>query len=142
MGFLGTAVVQLLEDAVAIRRDTAVEGVFDVVIEATGTQAGLDTAAALVQTGGRLVIAGYHQDGLRTIDLQSWNWRGLEVVNAHEREPRRYVDGMREAARLAADGYLDVEALVTHRLRLPELERAFELATSRPPGFLKAVVCP
>ena len=29
--------------------------------------------------------------------MQLWNWRGLDVVNAHERDPRVYVDGMRAA---------------------------------------------
>jgi threonine dehydrogenase-like Zn-dependent dehydrogenase len=49
---------------------------------------------------------------------------------------------MRAAVLLAADGALDVNELVTHSLPLSELGRAFELATTRPPGFLKAVVCP
>jgi threonine dehydrogenase-like Zn-dependent dehydrogenase len=142
MGFLGTAVARLLGDVTEIRRGTETGGGFDVVIEATGTQGGLDTASRLVAEGGRLVIAGFHQDGPRTIDLQSWNWRRLDVINAHERDARRYVEALREAVRLAADGLLDVDALVTHRLPLSELERAFELATTRPPGFVKAVVCP
>jgi threonine dehydrogenase-like Zn-dependent dehydrogenase len=88
------------------------------------------------------VIAGFHQDGPRTVDLQGWNWRGIDVVNAHERRSDAYVEGMREAVRLAAAGTLDIEALVTHVLPLDELERAFQLATARPAGFVKAVVCP
>jgi threonine dehydrogenase-like Zn-dependent dehydrogenase len=142
MGFLGTAVARLLGEVTEVRRHTVTEGAFEVVIEATGTQGGLDTASALVAPGGRLVVAGYHQDGPRTVDLQSWNWRGIDVINAHERDPQRYVEAMREAAQLAVDGLLDLEALVTHRLPLAEIEQAFELATTRPPGFLKAVVCP
>jgi threonine dehydrogenase-like Zn-dependent dehydrogenase len=142
MGFLGSAVSRLIGDVTKIRREEACEGEFDVVIEAAGTQGALDTASRLVSAGGRLVIAGFHQDGPRTIDLRSWNWRGLDVVNAHERDPQAYVEGMREAAQLAVDGVLDLDELVTHRLPLSQLERAFELATTRPPGFLKAVVCP
>ncbi|HEV7640420.1 MAG TPA: alcohol dehydrogenase catalytic domain-containing protein [Gaiellaceae bacterium] len=142
MGFLGSAVGQLLGDVTEIRRHTHVEGEFDVVVEATGTQSGLDRAAQLVAAGGRLVIAGYHQDGPRTVDLQGWNWRGIDVVNAHEREPQRYVAGIRAAVQLAVDGVLDLEALITHRLPLSHLEQAFELATRRPAGFVKAVVCP
>jgi threonine dehydrogenase-like Zn-dependent dehydrogenase len=112
------------------------------VIEATGVQSGLDTASSLVAEGGRLVIAGYHQDGMRTIDLQSWNWRAIEVVNAHERDPLVVVAGMRRAVELALDGSLDVDALVTHTFGLDELEAAFRTASDRPPGFVKAVVCP
>lgn len=142
MGFLGTAVTQILGEATEVRRDSGVRGAFDVVIEAAGTQASLDTASGLVAAGGRLVVAGFHQDGPRTVDLQSWNWRGLDVVNAHERDPARYVAGMREAARLAVNGVIDLERLVTHRLPLRRVAEAFELARTRPPGFVKAVVCP
>jgi threonine dehydrogenase-like Zn-dependent dehydrogenase len=142
MGFLGTTVARLLGDVTEVRRDSPVDGDFDVVIEAAGTQAALDTASRLVTTGGRLVIAGYHQDGPRTVDMQSWNWRGIDVVNAHDRDAQVVVEGMREAVRLAASGGLDVDALVTHRLSLSELGRAFDLAAARPGGFLKAVVCP
>jgi threonine dehydrogenase-like Zn-dependent dehydrogenase len=146
MGFLGTTVAQLCElrgaRVTRVRRDDEPTGEFLRVIEAAGTQAALDTASRLVATGGRLVIAGFHQDGLRTIDLQSWNWRGLDVVNAHERDPQRYVEGMQEAVRLAAAGDLDVAALVTDRFGLDELEPAFEAASRRDPDFVKAVVCP
>jgi threonine dehydrogenase-like Zn-dependent dehydrogenase len=142
MGFLGTAVARLVASPTEVRRGTHVEGEFDVVIEAAGTQDALDAAAQLVATAGRLVVAGFHQDGPRVVDMQSWNWRGLDVVNAHERDPRVVVEAMREAATLAASGRLDVAALVTHRFDLADLGSAFDAAATRPPGFLKAVVCP
>ena len=141
-GFIGSAVAQLV-DACVFRREDRPEGVeFDVVIECAGTQAALGTASRLVATRGRLVIAGYHQDGPRSVDLQSWNWRGLDVINAHERDPLLYVDALREAARLAASGALDVDALLTHRFPLERLDEAFEAARTRPEGFVKAVVEP
>jgi threonine dehydrogenase-like Zn-dependent dehydrogenase len=142
MGFLGTCVARIVGNVTEVRRETHVDGEFDVVVEAAGTQESLDTASRLVATGGRLVIAGFHQDGPRTVDLQSWNWRGLDVVNAHERDPRIVVRGMRRAVELAAAGVLDVTELVTHVLPLDRLGDAFELARTRPHGFLKAVVCP
>jgi threonine dehydrogenase-like Zn-dependent dehydrogenase len=142
MGFLGTAVARIAGEVTEVRRETVVDGEFDVVVEAAGTQSALDTASRLVATGGRLVVAGFHQDGPRSVDMQSWNWRGIDVVNAHERDPRAYVRGLREAVELARSGRLDVEALVTHRLPLERLDEALELARARPAGFLKAVVCP
>jgi threonine dehydrogenase-like Zn-dependent dehydrogenase len=146
MGFLGTTCARLCAlqgaEVTEIARGAPSEGAFEVVIEAAGTQGALDRAAALVAERGRLVIAGFHQDGPRTIDLQSWNWRGIDVVNAHERDPRVYVEAMRRAVDLAARGELDVAALVTNRFGLDELERAFTFASERPAGFLKAVVCP
>ncbi len=149
VGFLGSAVALLCARAgaevVRVRRGTEVEALAERcarVIEAAGTQSALDTASGLVAEGGRLVIAGFHQDGPRTVDLQSWNWRGIDVVNAHERDPLVYVEGMRSAAALAATGDLDLEALVTHRFSLASVRAAFEAAHSRPPGFVKAWVAP
>jgi threonine dehydrogenase-like Zn-dependent dehydrogenase len=89
---------------------------------------------------GRLVVAGFHQDGPRTIDLQGWNWRGLDVVNAHERDERVRLDGIRAAVEAVADGRLDPSPLYTHVLPLEEVGVAFELARTRPEGFVKALV--
>jgi threonine dehydrogenase-like Zn-dependent dehydrogenase len=112
------------------------------VIEAGGEQATLDLASALVATGGLLAIAGYHQDGLRQVDMQSWNWRGMDVVNAHERDQAVVVQGMREAIAAVADGRLDPFPLLTHRFGLDQLPAAFDAMRRRPDGFLKAVVAP
>lgn len=43
---------------------------------------------ALSRVRGRLIVAGFHQDGERSVDMQGWNWRGLDVINAHERPYR------------------------------------------------------
>jgi 2-desacetyl-2-hydroxyethyl bacteriochlorophyllide A dehydrogenase len=110
------------------------------VIEAVGAQWPLDLASELTAERGRLVIAGYHQDGPRQVNMQLWNWRGLDVVNAHERDPQVYVRGMREAVRLVETGALDPEPLYTHELPLDELGTALDLAERRPDGFLKALV--
>jgi threonine dehydrogenase-like Zn-dependent dehydrogenase len=69
----------------------------DTVIEAVGQQWPLDLAAELTRERGRLVVAGYHQDGPRQVNMQLWNWRGLDVINAHERDPAVYLRGMRAA---------------------------------------------
>ena len=45
----------------------------------------------------RRVVAGYHQDSLRSVNMRVWNWRGLDVINAHERGPAVCLDGMRRA---------------------------------------------
>jgi threonine dehydrogenase-like Zn-dependent dehydrogenase len=110
------------------------------VIEAVGNQHALDLASELTAERARLIIAGYHQDGPRQINLQLWNWRGLDVINAHERDPIRYVTGIRAAVDLVVSGALDPFSLITHRFALEELEAAFRTLSERPPGFMKAVV--
>jgi NADPH2:quinone reductase len=113
---------------------------FTCVIEAVGEQRALDVAADLVAERGRLVIAGYHQDGLRQVNMQSWNWRGLDVINAHERDPAVYARGLRESVHLVATGQLDPSPLYTHSYTLDRLDQAFEAAMTRPEGFMKALV--
>jgi threonine dehydrogenase-like Zn-dependent dehydrogenase len=112
----------------------------DLAIEAGGLQGTLDEAACLPRAGGRLVVAGFHQDGPRTIDLQGWNWRGLDVVNAHERAERVRLDGIRAAVAAVTGGLLDPAPLYTHVLPLEQAGAAFELARTRPDGFVKALV--
>ncbi|HEU4629209.1 MAG TPA: zinc-binding dehydrogenase [Gemmatimonadaceae bacterium] len=112
----------------------------DRVIEAVGLQWPLDLAGELTAERGRLVIAGFHQDGPRQVNMQLWNWRGIDVVNAHERDPRQYVQGMREAMAYVCDGTLDPRPLLTHHFALDQLDEALEATARRPDGFLKALV--
>lgn len=112
------------------------------VIEAVGKQWPLDLAGELTAERGKLIVAGYHQDGPRTVNMWLWNWRGIDVINAHERDPRAYMDGIREAVDAVASGRLDPSSLYTHRFRLDELAQALDATRDRPMGFLKAIVEP
>lgn len=112
----------------------------DRVIEAVGEQWPLDLASEITREHGRLMIAGYHQDGPRQVNMQQWNWRGLDVINAHERRPETYVEGIRLAADAVASGRLDPTPLLTHTVALEQIADAFELMQTRPEGFLKALV--
>ena len=114
------------------------------VIEAAGEQETLDLASELVGVRGRLVIAGYHQDSPRRVNMQLWNWRGIDVVNAHERDPGQYVRGMKAAADRVAQGALDTGSLYTHKFPLEDIGAAFAALDERPEGFLKAWIhlCP
>ena len=114
----------------------------DRVIEAVGQQRALDLAGELTRVRGRLIIAGYHQDGARQVNLQLWNWRGLDVINAHERAPEIFIEGMQAAVDLVASGKLDPLPLYTHRFELDQLPEAFEAMRQRPDGFLKAWIVP
>jgi threonine dehydrogenase-like Zn-dependent dehydrogenase len=110
------------------------------VIEAVGKQWPLDLSAELVKERGRLVIAGYHQDGPRQVNMQLWNWRGIDVINAHERDVRAYITAMREAVEAVERGILNPSPLLTHSFPLSELATALDLTQNRPDGFLKALM--
>jgi 2-desacetyl-2-hydroxyethyl bacteriochlorophyllide A dehydrogenase len=112
----------------------------DCVVEAVGLQWPLDLAAELTKVRGRLVIAGYHQDGPRQVNMQLWNWRGLDVINAHERDNAVYIAGLQRAVTATATGQIDPQPLFTHTFPLAELAEAFALMEERPPGFIKSLI--
>ncbi|MFW6146452.1 MAG: MDR/zinc-dependent alcohol dehydrogenase-like family protein [Planctomycetota bacterium] len=111
----------------------------DVVIEAVGRQWSLDLAGELTRERGRLIIAGYHQDGPRQVNMQLWNQRGLDVVNAHERQVARCTAGVARAIDAILGGELDPWDLITHDFPLDKLDQALIAMRDRPDGFLKAV---
>ena len=114
------------------------DGLADIVFERAARRR-RSFASTLCRTGGRPLIAGYHQDGMRTVDLPLWNWRPRH----RERAPARGIAPRhRHAPRvgLVQRGVLDLDALFTHRVGLDGLSAAFAWIGFRPDGFLKAVV--
>ena len=112
------------------------------VIEAVGKQWPLDLAGELTAERGKLIVAGYHQDGPRQVNMWLWNWRGIDVINAHERDPKAYAAGIRDAVEAVASGRLDPSPLYTHSYPLDRLGEALDATRDRPDGFLKALVTP
>jgi threonine dehydrogenase-like Zn-dependent dehydrogenase len=110
------------------------------VIEATGKQEAIDVATEIIGEGGKMIIAGYHQDGMRQVNLQKWNWKGIDVINAHERDPSRYLTGMQNAVDAVARGIIDPGPLYTDILPLGDLAKGFEMTRNRPDGFMKALI--
>jgi threonine dehydrogenase-like Zn-dependent dehydrogenase len=115
---------------------------FDVVIESSGAQAALDLAGKLVRAHGILSIVGYHQGGPRLVDMKMWNWKAIDVVNAHVRRREVLMDAMRVGLDLEAKGLIDLGSLVTHRYGISGVDRAYGDLAAKPAGFIKAVVYP
>lgn len=117
-------------------------GLCERVLELVGLARPLDLAGKLCAVRGRLVIGGFHQDGPRQIDMFLWNWRGLDVICAHERDPAAYIAGMAAALDAIGSGRFDPRPLYSHRVPLARAGDAFELLRTRPDGFVKALVTP
>ncbi|MGN6761940.1 MAG: zinc-binding dehydrogenase [Leifsonia sp.] len=111
-----------------------------VVIEATGVQAGLDLAASLVGVDGTLGVLAYHQsgNGMRTMDMQALNYRGARVLNLHNRDVQRTVGWMRRAQRCSSLGIIRPSDLVTARLPFESVADVLEATVST--GGVKAVI--
>lgn len=141
MGATEVIPLQDLSEVVQTVKRLTVEQGCERVIEAIGNQQGLDLATELTRERGRLVIAGYHQDGLRQVNMQLWNWRGLDVINAHERDPQVYVEGIQLAVDAVSHSIINPTPLYTP-FPLARLGDAFEMIAARPDGFMKALVLP
>jgi L-iditol 2-dehydrogenase len=114
----------------------------DVAFEVTGSNAGLDLAGDVTRMSGKLCIVGYHQGERRSVDLGRWNWMGFQIVNAHFRSIDTIMAGMRAGMRLVDAGAIDVAPLASNMYPLSALAAAFEVATLKPPGFVKAIIEP
>jgi len=110
------------------------------VIECTGKEWPLNIAGELTAERGKLIIAGFHQDGMRSVNVQLWNWRGLDVINAHERDPKIYLQGMQEALEAIESGRMNPQPLYTHTYELEDISEAFQALQNRPDGFMKALI--
>jgi threonine dehydrogenase-like Zn-dependent dehydrogenase len=128
-------------NAIIERVNNLTDGKFcERVIEAVGKQWPLDLATELTGERGKLIVAGYHQDGPRQVNMWLWNWRGIDVINAHERDPQAYIAGIREAVDAVASGRLNPSGLYTHRYPLERLGEALDATRDRPGAFIKALV--
>lgn len=114
----------------------------DVVIEASGTQAGLTLAGKMVRAHGVLSILGYHQGSPREVDVEMWNWKAIDVINAHVRRRADLMESMRIGLALLSRRLIDLSCLVTHRYGLDGVDQAFADLRDKPAGFVKAVVLP
>ena len=121
-------------------KDLTGDALCERVIECVGKQWPLDLAGELVGFGGKLIVAGYHQDGPRQVNMQAWNWKGIDVINAHERDPAVQMQGIREAVEAVASGRLDPAPLYTGRYSLEQLGKALDATRDKPGGFVKALV--
>ncbi|WP_299824095.1 zinc-binding dehydrogenase [uncultured Pontibacter sp.] len=110
------------------------------VIECTGKEWPLNLAGELCAERGKLIIAGFHQDGMRQVNIQLWNWRGLDVINAHERDPQMYIQGIKDAVTAVEQGVINPDKLYTHTYTLNNIDKAFGQLTQRPDGFVKALI--
>ena len=72
--------------------------------------------------------------------MQNWNWKGIDVVNAHERDPAVQLQGVQEAVDAVASGRLDPARLYTHRYPLERLGDALDATRDKPGNFVKALV--
>lgn len=149
-------------DPIPYRRDMAIElgadralhpdnaqvddpktGAFEVVIEATGVPAAIDLCTDLVTQHGKITLVGYHEtnEGLRTVNMQLWNFKAIDVINGHVRRHEEKMRAMIRAIDLLAEGKLVTEPLV-RLYELRDVGQAFADFAANEEGLFKAVLIP
>lgn len=111
---------------------------FDVVVDTTGTQQGLDLASAVVRRGGLINLFGWIKGATASFDPTRWHLGGFTVVNSAPASQLR--DPFPPAIRLIHQGLIDLRPLVSHVVPLAEYPALMRRVLAGDPGYLKGVV--
>ncbi len=116
-------------------------GEFDVVMEATGVQAAVDVSTELVKQHGKIILIGYHQsnDGMRTVNMKTWNFKAIDVINGHVRRNDEKLEAMKQSMTLIADDVIKVRDLSTI-YKFEDISKAFSDLVNRKEGLFKATL--
>ena len=90
----------------------------------------------LTAPGGKACLYGIYPQGVFPIDFSHARRHELEIVFVRRSLPRNYP----EAIRMAACGEIDLAPIVTHTFPLREIHQAFQVASQRTDGVIKAVL--
>lgn len=122
-----------------IRRLTGGRGV-DVAIEALGLQTTFEAALRVLRPGGTLSSLGVYSSDLK-IPLDAFA-AGLGDQRIITTLCPGGKERMRRLMNVVVAGRIDVAQLVTHRFRLDDIERAYELFGNQRDGVLKVAITP
>lgn len=106
----------------------------DIFIDASGAEPAVRAGILAVKPGGRVVLVGMGADDV-SLPVSRIQGREIEVTGVF-----RYANTWPLAIDLAASGRVDLDALVTSRHSLDEVERALHASTE--PTALKVLVTP
>ena len=94
----------------------------DIAMEVIGNPRTIEQAFECVRVGGRLCVVGYTHEAI-SIVAGKIMFKELEVVGSLGCRPVDYVP----LIRMAAQGKIDLKKQVTHRFKLEELKKAFDV---------------
>ncbi len=118
--------------------DALKQQAFDVVVDASGTQAGLDLATAIVRRGGLINLFGWIKGETATFNPTAWHSGGVTVVNSSPASRLR--DPFPPAIRLIEQGVFDLRPLVSHVVPVREYPALMQQILGGDPTYIKGVV--
>ncbi|MEM7130031.1 MAG: zinc-binding dehydrogenase [Chloroflexota bacterium] len=111
---------------------------FDVVVDTTGHQAGLDLATDIIKPGGLINLFGWLKGEQATFDPTKWHLGGYTIVNSAPGSKIR--DPFPMAIRLIHQGVFDLSSLVTHVVPLNDYPTLMQQIVGGEPSYVKGVV--
>ncbi|MFN8489518.1 MAG: zinc-binding dehydrogenase [Caldilineaceae bacterium] len=111
---------------------------FDVVVDTTGNQAGLDLATDIVKRGGLINLFGWIKGDTATFDPTKWHGGGFTVVNSSPSSQLR--DPFPPAIRLMHQGIIDLRPLVTHVTPLAQYPTLMDKILHGEKSYVKGVI--
>ena len=110
----------------------------DVVVDTSGSQAGLDLSTDIVKRGGRINIFGWLKGQTASFDPTKWHLGGFTVVNSAPASKLR--DTFEPAIRLIHKGIIDLKPLVTHTAALEDYPALMAQILAGDESYIKGVV--
>jgi threonine dehydrogenase-like Zn-dependent dehydrogenase len=111
---------------------------FDVVVDTSGHQDGLDLATDIVKRGGLINLFGWLKGHAATFDPTKWHGGGFTIVNSSPSAKLR--DPFPPAIRLMHCGVFDLRPLVTHCVPLENYPAFMQEVIHGRVDYLKGVV--
>jgi threonine dehydrogenase-like Zn-dependent dehydrogenase len=111
---------------------------FDVVVDTSGSQAGLDLATDIVKRGGLINLFGWIKGASATFDPTKWHIGGFSLVNSSPSAKLR--DPFPPAIRLIHQGVFDLRPLVTHVVSLAEYPALMQQILHGDKRYVKGVI--
>lgn len=120
-------------DAAALK-----ERSFDVVVDTTGSQQGLDLATEIVKRGGKINLFGWIKGDQATFDPSKWHLGGFTIVNSSPASKVR--ETFEPAIRLMHQGVINLKPLVTHTATLQEYPALMQRILDGDTSYVKGVI--
>ncbi len=117
------------------------DGVYDVVVEAAGTPAGLARCGELVAPGGTIVVLGVHFGPVQ-LDWMPLFHREARLIPSLGYCAHQGGREMDEAAVMLADEPEIARTLITHRFPIEDAVEAFRVASDKAAGAIRVVIEP
>jgi D-arabinitol dehydrogenase (NADP+) len=129
---------QMGADVVVNRLEDLQQAYYDVVIEATGVIPLMNRSIDFARKGGTILLFGVPPSG-RNLELDAF-----KIFQSELRLLSSYtsVRNSHQAIHLLQSGQVKVEALISHRLPLEELEKGLEMIEKHDPQVKKVIIVP